>query len=43
MDSLAEVEPVCDAVPAWLRSHHKTDATIASTTVVVKAIQNARR
>ena len=43
MDSLAELLPVCDAVPAWLKRHHKTDATIASTTVVVSAIQNARR
>ncbi len=43
MDSLAEVAPGCDAFPVWLKRHHKTDATIASTIVVVSAIQNAQR
>jgi hypothetical protein len=43
IDSLAEVALGCDAVPEWLKRHHKTAATIASTIVVVIAIQNARR
>src|SRR5207302_7425367 len=43
MDSLAEVAPGCEAVPAWLKRHHKSNVTIASTRVVVSAIQNARR
>jgi hypothetical protein len=43
VDSLVELVPGREAGPAWLERHHKTDATIANRTVVVIAIQNARR
>ena len=37
-----ELPPSCDAA-VWLSRHHKADATIASTIVVLTATQNQRR
>src|SRR5438552_18381958 len=39
----AELFPGRVSAPAWLKRHHKTDAAMASTMVVVSEIQNARR
>src|SRR5712692_4221894 len=41
--SLADPVPGCDMVPAWLKRHHRTEATTASAIVANSAIQKARR